>query len=84
MLTITKREQIGTIRGKTIYRVGAFQIFPLAENLSGLNENQVRHKFEEEKRSSLKFYREWKNKHLLIFLKVILKTIRFITLMILI
>ncbi|KAI7879226.1 SacI homology domain-containing protein [Mucor mucedo] len=40
MLTITKREQIGTIYGKAIYRVGAFQILPLAENLSSLNENQ--------------------------------------------
>lgn len=41
MLTITKREQIGTIQGKSIYRVGGFQILPLAQNLSNLNENQV-------------------------------------------
>jgi hypothetical protein len=41
MLTITKREQIGSIHGKAIYRVGAFQILPLAQNLSKLNENQV-------------------------------------------
>ena len=41
MLTITKREQIGSIRGKAIYRVGAFQILPLASGLAGLNENQV-------------------------------------------
>lgn len=41
MLTITKREQIGTTRGKAIYRVGAFQILPLAQSLTGLDENQV-------------------------------------------
>lgn len=41
MLTITKREQIGSIQDKAIYRVGAFQILPLAENLAGLNEEQV-------------------------------------------
>jgi hypothetical protein len=41
MLTITKREQIGSIHGKAIYRVGAFQILPLAQNLSKLNEDQV-------------------------------------------
>lgn len=40
MLTITKREQIGSIQDKAIYRVGAFQILPLAENLAGLNEEQ--------------------------------------------
>lgn len=42
MLTITKREQIGTVHGKAIYRIGAFQILPLADNLNSLNENQVR------------------------------------------
>jgi len=42
MLTITKREQIGTIQGKAIYRVGGFQILPLAQDLSKLTENQVR------------------------------------------
>jgi hypothetical protein len=42
MLTITKREHIGFIHGKAIYRVAAFQILPLAENLSTLNENQVK------------------------------------------
>lgn len=41
MLTITKREQVGSIQDKAIYRVGAFQILPLAENLAGLNEEQV-------------------------------------------
>ncbi|KAL7312039.1 Phosphoinositide phosphatase sac1 [Mucor circinelloides] len=40
MLTITKREQIGTIQGKAIYRVGGFQILPLAQDLSKLTENQ--------------------------------------------
>lgn len=41
MLVITKREQIGSIHGKGIYRIGAFQILPLAQNLSSLNEEQV-------------------------------------------
>ncbi|GAN04253.1 conserved hypothetical protein [Mucor ambiguus] len=40
MMTITKREQIGTIQGKAIYRVGGFQILPLAQDTSRLNENQ--------------------------------------------
>ncbi|KAI9344770.1 SacI homology domain-containing protein [Pilaira anomala] len=40
MIVITKREKIGTIRNKSIYRVAAFQILPLASNLSGLNEDQ--------------------------------------------
>lgn len=41
MLTITKREQIGSVHGKAIYRIGAFQILPLAQNLNNLDENQV-------------------------------------------
>ncbi|KAG2231346.1 SacI homology domain-containing protein [Thamnidium elegans] len=40
MLIITKREKIGTIHNKTIYRVAGFQILPLASNLSNLNETQ--------------------------------------------
>ncbi|KAI8640444.1 SacI homology domain-containing protein [Parasitella parasitica] len=40
MLTITKREQIGSIQGKFIYRVGGFQILPLAQDLGKLNEDQ--------------------------------------------
>lgn len=41
MMTITKREQIGTIQGKAIYRVGGFQILPLAQDTSRLSEEQV-------------------------------------------
>ncbi|KAF1799276.1 SacI homology domain-containing protein [Mucor lusitanicus] len=40
MMTITKREQIGTIQGKAIYRVGGFQILPLAQDTSRLSEEQ--------------------------------------------
>ncbi|GAA5796879.1 SacI homology domain-containing protein [Helicostylum pulchrum] len=40
MLIITKREKIGTIHNKSIYRVAGFQILPLASNLSNLNETQ--------------------------------------------
>ncbi|CEP14242.1 hypothetical protein [Parasitella parasitica] len=40
MLTITRREQIGAIQGKSIYRVGGFQILPLAQDLSKLDEEQ--------------------------------------------
>ncbi|KAI8997241.1 SacI homology domain-containing protein [Pilobolus umbonatus] len=40
MMVITKRERIGSIRGKTIYKVAAFQILPLPLSLEGLNENQ--------------------------------------------
>lgn len=41
MLIITKREKIGAIHNKAIYRVASFQILPLASNLSNLNETQV-------------------------------------------
>ncbi|KAI9472050.1 MAG: SacI homology domain-containing protein [Benjaminiella poitrasii] len=40
LLTITQRELVGSIRGKSIYRVGSFQVLPLAHNLNKLNENQ--------------------------------------------
>ncbi|GAA5806732.1 hypothetical protein MFLAVUS_000080 [Mucor flavus] len=40
MLIITKREKIGAIHNKAIYRVAGFQILPLASNLSKLNETQ--------------------------------------------
>lgn len=41
MLTITEREIVGSIKGKNIYRVGAFQILPLAKHLDTLTEEQV-------------------------------------------
>lgn len=40
MLTITEREIVGSIKGKNIYRVGAFQILPLAKHLDTLTEEQ--------------------------------------------
>ncbi|KAL9549467.1 hypothetical protein MBANPS3_005195 [Mucor bainieri] len=40
MMTITKREEIGMIQGKAIYRVGGFQILPLAQDTSRLSEDQ--------------------------------------------
>jgi len=40
-MTITKREQIGTIQGKAIYRVSGFQILPLAQDTNRLTEDQV-------------------------------------------
>ncbi|KAK4509993.1 uncharacterized protein ATC70_006162 [Mucor velutinosus] len=40
MMTITKREQIGTIQGKAIYRVSGFQILPLAQDTNRLTEDQ--------------------------------------------
>ncbi|KAI8382402.1 SacI homology domain-containing protein [Blakeslea trispora] len=40
MLTITKREKVGLIQDKVIYRVGAFQILPLAHNMNSLNEEK--------------------------------------------
>lgn len=88
MLTITKREQIGTIHGKAIYRIGAFQILPLADNLNSLNENQVRCRTtagRDDYGSKEKlFNRECKNKNLLISLKAISRTIPFIIRMIMI
>ncbi|KAI8971960.1 SacI homology domain-containing protein [Mycotypha africana] len=41
MLVITDREEIGSIQGKKIYRIGAFQILPLAHNLNQLSVNQT-------------------------------------------
>ena len=41
MLTITKREKVGSIQDKVIYRVGAFQILPLPHNMNKLNEEKV-------------------------------------------
>ncbi|KAJ8656399.1 hypothetical protein O0I10_007967 [Lichtheimia ornata] len=40
LIVITNRENVGTLRGHDIYRVGSFQILPLARNLSGLSEEQ--------------------------------------------
>ncbi len=42
MLTITEREVVGSIKGKSIYRIGAFQILPLARHLDALSEEEVR------------------------------------------
>lgn len=42
MLTITEREVVGSIKGKNIYRIGAFQILPLARHLDALSEEEVR------------------------------------------
>lgn len=85
MLTITKREQIGSIHDKAIYRVGAFQILPLAENLAGLNEAQVHFTyftFERVMRLiSGAVNRELKNKTLSTSLNPTSKTILFISLM---
>lgn len=41
LIVITNRENVGTLRGHDIYRVGSFQILPLARNLNGLSEEQV-------------------------------------------
>ncbi|KAI8376741.1 SacI homology domain-containing protein [Choanephora cucurbitarum] len=40
LLTITKREKVGSIQDKVIYRVGAFQILPLPHNMNKLNEEK--------------------------------------------
>ncbi|OBZ91577.1 Phosphatidylinositide phosphatase SAC1 [Choanephora cucurbitarum] len=40
LLTITKREKVGSIQDKVIYRVGAFQILPLPHNMNKLNEER--------------------------------------------
>ncbi|KAG1141427.1 hypothetical protein G6F37_005868 [Rhizopus arrhizus] len=40
MLTITEREVVGSIKGKSIYRIGAFQILPLARHLDALSEEE--------------------------------------------
>ncbi|KAI9283299.1 SacI homology domain-containing protein [Sporodiniella umbellata] len=40
MLTITERELVGSIVGKNIYRIGSFQILPLAKNLDTLTEQE--------------------------------------------
>lgn len=89
MIVITKREKIGTIHNKSIYRVAAFQILPLASNLSGLNEDQVNKKKYEQfvlvglllKIEKYYIHRELKNKALSIFLKLTLRTTHFIILM---
>ena len=44
MIVITDSESAGSIRGHDIYRVGSFQILPLARNLAGLSEYQVKTK----------------------------------------
>ncbi|ORE02789.1 hypothetical protein BCV72DRAFT_43735 [Rhizopus microsporus var. microsporus] len=40
LLVITERESIGSIHDKNIFRVGAFQILPLARNLDKLTEEE--------------------------------------------
>lgn len=42
LLVITERESIGSIHDKNIFRVGAFQILPLARNLDKLTEEEVK------------------------------------------
>ena len=42
LLAITERELIGSIHDKNIFRVGAFQILPLARNLDKLTEEEVK------------------------------------------
>ena len=44
MVVITDSESAGSIRGHDIYRVGSFQILPLARSLAGLTEIQVKAK----------------------------------------
>jgi hypothetical protein len=47
LLVITERESIGSIHDKNIFRVGAFQILPLARNLDKLTEEEVKGQWRE-------------------------------------